>query len=158
MLNRQALNSIDNFLHHTITNNTNKCLEWPFRKDKNGYGMCVRNGIRRAHRIVFFMFHGSIENGMHILHKCDNPSCCNPKHLFSGTHSDNMKDMARKGRAVLPDNKGEKHGKTSLTDKDVITIRQRYGAGKITQKKLGLEYGISRTSISDIIRFVTWKI
>lgn len=82
------------------------CWEWQGRKNKGRYGVIIRsrNSIL-AHRAAWLLTHGKIPDGLHILHHCDNPPCVNPKHLWCGTHSDNMADMARKGRG----GGGEKH-------------------------------------------------
>ena len=76
------------------------CWEFQGAKDQDGYGKIrVGDEIERAHRLSFMCKHGPIESGMVVRHKCDNPPCCNPEHLFLGTNEDNLKDMARKGRA-----------------------------------------------------------
>ncbi len=76
------------------------CHEWMGFKH-NGYGMfMVKWGdTRRVHRLVWELANGPIAEGLHVLHRCDNPSCCNPNHLALGTHAENMADKARKGRA-----------------------------------------------------------
>lgn len=76
------------------------CWVWKNNKDRDSYGR-VRIGGRKttgAHRLSYITFVGQIPNGMRVLHKCDNPSCVNPEHLFLGTHSDNMRDMYNKRR------------------------------------------------------------
>lgn len=75
-----------------------------FRK-WDGYGWLARWTPERrrwltAHRYAWILTHGEPAKGMHILHKCDNPPCCNPDHLFLGTHQDNMKDKVAKGRSL----------------------------------------------------------
>lgn len=66
----------------------------------NGYGRMTFNGRRqKAHRIIYQMLGGIIPPGYHVLHRCDQPRCVNPEHLFLGTHADNMADLVSKGRA-----------------------------------------------------------
>ena len=78
-----------------------ECWEWAASLDGRGYGQ-IKNGksMSRAHRISWEYYNSQIPEGMHVLHRCDNPVCVNPHHLFLGTHQDNMRDMARKGRST----------------------------------------------------------
>ena len=81
------------------------CWNWHGNKDAGGYGRAsVSQGSRAkklsisSHRMSWIAFNGEIPYGMHVLHRCDNRACCNPDHLFLGTHQDNMRDMHAKGR------------------------------------------------------------
>jgi hypothetical protein len=75
------------------------CWEWDGYRNELGYGICVLRRQRwRAHRLAWAYVHGPIPDGMVICHRCDNPPCINPDHLFLGTHRDNTADMMRKGR------------------------------------------------------------
>lgn len=71
------------------------CIEWPGKRHRNGYGQL---GRKTAHRVAYECAHGPIPDGLHVLHRCDNPPCINPEHLFLGTHHDNMIDSMLKGR------------------------------------------------------------
>jgi hypothetical protein len=83
------------------------CWEWAGAKHRFGYGMLRINGAAvTAHRTSWTVFNGDIPDGMSVLHRCDNPCCCNPEHLFLGTHADNMADMTAKGRHGMV---GQKH-------------------------------------------------
>ena len=134
------------------------CLIWKGSKSPYGYGIILRErqGKRRGHfthRFAYELANGPIPKGLNVCHKCDNPLCCNPQHLFLGTHSDNNRDMNQKGRNV----RGEKQGHAKLTAKIVIAIRHRYEAGGVTLKSLGSEFGIHFSTISNIVRRKTWK-
>lgn len=109
-----------------------------------------------AHRISWELSNNqSIPDGLYVLHRCDNPSCVNPNHLFLGTYKDNSDDMIRKGRAVHV--KGEQHGCAKLTESQVIEIRNRYAAEGISHKKLAKEYNVNENTICKIIIRKTWK-
>jgi hypothetical protein len=76
--------------------NPDECWIWQGRLNPAGYGMVL--GYTRAHRVAYELHYGEFDYKLEILHKCDNPSCCNPAHLRAGTHGDNMADMSAKGR------------------------------------------------------------
>ena len=85
-----------------FVNKTEKCWLWTgarFRAYNGDYGAFSLAGRpQRAHRVAYLLFKGEIPKRLHVLHECDNPSCVNPKHLFLGTHQDNMTDCINKGR------------------------------------------------------------
>lgn len=120
-----------------------------------GYGLAgFRNYTRSAHRLAYELYIGPIPDGMHVLHKCDVPSCVNPNHLWLGTHRDNMRDMVRKGRARnsglgLP---GETNGNSKLTEEKVRAIY----VAKESEHVLAQKYGISRPMVSKIRRDEFW--
>lgn len=82
-----------------------ECLLFASTKDKDGYGMFFvwREGEKltlKAHRLAYQLERGPIAKGLHVLHRCDTPNCCNPRHLFLGKAAENMRDMARKDRGT----------------------------------------------------------
>ncbi len=85
------------------------CWEWQAGRDRDGYGVFqIRQRLaQRAHRVAYELHFGPIQDGMLVCHTCDNPSCVNPAHLFLGTHLDNVRDMAAKGRRGRPTNGNE---------------------------------------------------
>lgn len=108
-------NWMDRFLSKIEFIPFHECWEWSTYKDKDGYGYfsTVENGKkmnRKAHRMSYMLFNGPIVKGLWVLHKCDNPSCVNPKHLFLGTAKDNAIDRDIKGRAYGPNKTHCKNG------------------------------------------------
>jgi len=102
-----------------------------------------------AHRVSYIIHRGQIPAGMHVLHSCDNRSCCNPDHLFLGTNGDNVKDKIAKGR-----------GWSKLSADDVAEIRRlygRYGRGGVSGKDLAARFGVSRAEVSLIVNGHYWK-
>lgn len=119
-----------------------------------GYGQFkVNNKVQRAHRVSWTIHFGDIPDRLLICHKCDNPSCVNPSHLFIGTQFDNMKDAVTKGRL---NNKGEKQGCSKLTTEQVLKIRELYATGNYTQRGLGKLYGMCHGQINQIINRKAW--
>ncbi len=80
------------------------CKVWRGRRNWSGYGQTALSGRKiSAHRLAWVLTHGEAPPGLHVLHSCDNRACCNPEHLHLGTHTDNMREMAARGRrAVRP--------------------------------------------------------
>lgn len=130
----------------------NGCWIWQGCKNKQGYGQLKVNGKHmRAHRFSWQLHNGTIPkgegyHGTCVLHKCDNPSCVNPDHLFLGTPADNNADMVSKGRCKVPGFKGEMHGQSKLTERDVIAIRH----DQKTQRKVAANYGVCQSTVSRI--------
>lgn len=127
-----------------------ECWPWKAYRLKKGYGQLQRTegGTQLAHRIAFELTHGPVPPGMLVCHRCDNPPCCNPAHLFLGTNDENMADMARKGRASRQ--YGEAHGLCKLSDDQVREIRRRFAAGE-AKRKLGREFGVRHSHIRAIV-------
>lgn len=128
------------------------CWEWNAGKTREGYGMFGFDGrVQGAHRVSYRLYVGEIPIGLYVCHRCDNPSCVNPEHLFLGTHADNMLDCKSKGRFAS----GENHGNANLSDAQVIEIRLRYSDGE-RGTDLAKEFGVSQQAISKIIRGISW--
>jgi hypothetical protein len=131
------------------------CWLWTGMRNKDGYGILSGGAERadvnflRAHRISWELHYGPIHSEQHVLHKCDNPPCVNPRHLFLGDQVANNADRDSKGRGG--DRCGERNGRASLTDKEVEKIRRKYADGGITQADLGAEYGVSEVQVWRIV-------
>lgn len=135
------------------------CHVWTGAKDPKGYGRVNFKGKAiLSHRVALFLHHGSWPT-LHALHRCDNPSCVNPDHLFEGTDADNMYDKVAKNRQAKGLNvgaRGEQHGCAKLTEQQVRDIRANYALCRVTQKELGDRYGVHTSTVSLIIRGKHW--
>ena len=133
---------------------TEGCWEWTGVKLPKGYGhMGIPGGKSLyAHRLSYMLHIGEIPDGLFVLHKCDNPSCVRPSHLFLGTAADNSRDMVRKGRS----RSGEKHPRSTLREIDVVEMRRLYGGGKRICD-LAKMFGIGRPAVHQIVNFDRWK-
>ena len=130
-----------------------KCWIWPYGKITAGYGEFIFSAMHfYTHRFMWQEIHGKIPDDMCILHKCDNPSCINPAHLFLGTKLDNTRDMISKDRNP----KGEDYNHAKLTNNHVIEIRQLLSKG-IYQKDIASIYNVSQDTISAIKLGQTWS-
>jgi hypothetical protein len=149
---------------------TEECWEWQGSRNEHGYGSFgVRNRCTKgAHRVSWEIAHGDIPEGVEVCHRCDNPPCCNPGHLFLGTHADNMGDCKAKGRtarhvgdalAHCPERRarGERQGLAKLTWEDARAIRSRFAIGGVTKKALAIEYGVNPSTLADVISEKTWR-
>lgn len=131
------------------------CIIFDGYKDKDGYGI-LPNG-KRAHRQAYLEKYGKFNEKLHVCHKCDNPPCVNPDHLFLGTTKDNMMDKARKGRSSIVKFFGEENPMSKLTREKVLEIKDMYHNQGFLQKFLAKKFGVSQAVISDICRGKTWK-
>lgn len=121
----------------------------------SGYGTIRGEGKPRvATHVSWFLHHGEWPNdlGLWVLHKCDNPPCVNPAHLFLGTQQDNMRDSAKKGRKAV----GEAAGGAKLTEADVRAIRRACLAGDMTREELGKKFGVHPNTIGNVVTRKTW--
>lgn len=135
--------------------NDDSCIEWTRGRNEKGYGEVRHQGIPRlAHRAAYHVAIGPIPEDMGVLHKCDNPPCVRPSHLFTGTHLENMQDCARKNRAISP--YGEHHHFAKVTSQQVLEIRSLRLAGYIL-KDLAKRYGITIAAAHHIITRKTWR-
>ena len=132
-----------NFLSKLSIDGDEEC--WPYMgaRTSDGYGSFhVDLKIINAHRFAYILFVGPIPKDLFVLHKCDNPPCCNPKHLFLGTNKDNILDAAKKGRLIYPSLKGEFHPGAKLTDGIVIEIRNSYDGSIEHREILAEKFGV----------------
>jgi hypothetical protein len=148
------------------------CWPWTAGKEKRGYGRLFVNGRNvTTSRFSFELHKGPIPNGLFVLHRCDNPPCCNPAHLFLGTLTDNSADMVSKGRQAKGENhgsrthpgavkkaitRGEKHHAAKLNRHSAQEIVSLYRQGGITMQRLADKYGVHLVTVCDVIHGKTW--
>jgi len=153
----QMINTLENRFWASIENKSISgadCWEWVKGKDEKGYGGIFESGRGRikSHRLSWEINVGEIPEGFHVLHKCDNPSCVNPAHLWLGTHQDNMKDSKEKGRRPM----GEDNVRSKLSVQEVKTIRKLRKDG-MKYSELAKMFNVSRQTIPDIINGRCWS-
>lgn len=146
----QQVTLTERLARNSALNAETGCIEWTASK-RNGYGRVHWDGKpRTVHRLAWAAAHGPIPAGFGVLHRCDNPACLNPDHLFIGTHKENMRDMKSKGRANRP--RGATNPRAKLTLAHVDEIRACVESGYSLSKRLG----VGQTIISRIRRGLAW--
>lgn len=121
------------------------CLVWQRGKTTAGYGEFRHEGRDvYAHRHAYELVNGPVAEGMFVLHRCDNRACINPEHLFVGTHADNMRDCAAKGRF-----------NRALNRDLVLAIRSRRAAGE-TFRGIGRSLGVTHATVRNVVIGRTW--
>lgn len=136
-----------------------ECWEWKAGKVK-GYGVFwIRAGDPiYAHRMAYQLANGvELTSDVLVRHKCDNPPCCNPRHLLTGTHADNARDREERNRHPHIVAVGSAYGRSNLTEGDVYEIRRLCDARAMSQSEIARRFGISRSAVSDIALRRTWK-
>lgn len=160
---------IERFWAHVDVRGSDECWPWTGSISAQGYGRVSHGGKSLlAHRIALEIALGRpLSEGMYACHHCDNRPCSNPKHLFEGTHLDNMRDAAAKGRMATGDRlgyvthpestpRGEHHYRAKLTEDDIRLIRALALTGK-TQEAIARQFNVGRTNISMIVARKKWQ-
>lgn len=142
--------------HVARTTHPNDCWEWQRYRLPAGYGMIGVGGrkgrLLLSHRVAFMLATGtSIESSQLVLHDCDNPPCCNPKHLHLGNHKTNSREAVDRG--LIAPHKGEDAGAAKLTKAQVLEIR----ADPTPHRALAKKYGVGKTIIGSIKNRKKWK-
>jgi hypothetical protein len=146
-----------------------ECWNWTAGTNTYGYGQININKVPvKAHRLSYVLHHPLTidllegHREIFVCHRCDNPLCVNPAHLFLGSYLDNIKDMVQKkrhytGQPEYEGRKGETNVSSKLTDDIVREIRTRYANGDISQTQLSVEYNVTNANICSIVNRKTWK-
>lgn len=133
------------------------CWDWFGTKNESGYGNLIIGGrggkMMKSHRLSWLINRGDIGEGLCVLHKCDNPACVNPKHLFLGTKKDNTRDMIAKGRnSPPPHSYGENHHHAKFDKSVALSIRNDSRPASALSKI----YGVCEETIYRIKNRKTW--
>ena len=138
--------TLDEFWSH-FAPTTGGCWEWTGARHTKGYGLVRWNGrMQRVHRLVWNLTKGEVPPGLLVCHRCDNPPCGNPDHLFLATASQNLQDMAQKGRAT--------YHRAKLTQAEVAAIRTATG----TRPEIARTFGISTRHVYRIRNRAVWRV
>jgi hypothetical protein len=179
---------IDRFHSRVRRGEPDECWPWLRGRFADGYGgFKVGKQTMKANRVAYFIANGIDPGQLQVCHTCDNPSCCNPAHLFLGDTSANITDAVEKGRIAFPTgsrhytrrrpdlmelrrgdghwthkmpertSKGENNGAAKLTEQDVRSIRALHGAGGVSCESIARKYGCGGETIRLIVQRRTWK-
>ena len=130
-----------------------KCWEWTdYIRPKMAGNFTVCDVLIVHYRFAYELYYGPIPPGMLVCHKCDNPACCNPNHLFLGSHQDNADDMKNKNRQPI----GEDKTTHKLSEQDVKQIKILLQDPTNTYTSIALQFNVSSTTISDIKNKKVW--
>lgn len=137
----------------SICGGDNECWPWQACLSSCGYGRFnVEGKIRQASRLAYEIAFGPVQDGLCVCHRCDNPACVNPSHLFLGTPMDNAIDRGRKGRTRVGHVSGEKHGASKITDAERERIRYMTKHRLLPQAEIAKIFGLHQSSVSEIAR------
>jgi hypothetical protein len=151
--NRVYTSLEDGFWQNVTRGGEGECWEWRGYIASSGYGQLAFHDVTyQAHRVSYQIHYGSLDAGLHVCHRCDNPPCVNPKHLFAGTPSANSADMVSKRRHAH----GERNGQAKLTEKQVQIIRSDLANGA-SYNELARRFNVTSALISMIALRKVWK-
>ena len=164
-MRRAKTEAIERFESKYIPEPNTGCWLWTAGLNGDGYGSFHVGGNNvGAHRFSFETYVGPIHDGLHVLHRCDQPLCVNPKHLFLGSQAANMADMVEKDRQARGDRngsrlhperrpRGEQHVLAKLTASQVLEIRAAVGE---SQRRIAARFGVSKSQVGDIRSGKKW--
>lgn len=157
---RKYANYRDHLISKVDRRGPEECWPWTGATARFGYGIVFAEGkARGAHRVIYETTYGhpvgSLPSGLIVMHTCDNPVCCNPRHLVLGTQKDNNQDRASKGRTKTRMLPGADHPSAKIDEEAVADIRKNVGHG--SGRRMATKYGVSQSLISAIRNRVAWK-
>lgn len=156
-ITRVHVSAPDRFWSKVARGAPDDCWPWIGARERAGYGILAREErglVHKTHRLSWQMANGPIPDGLFVCHRCDNPPCVNPAHLYVGTASDNATDRASRGRGRENRVRGEASPVAKLSDAQVIEIRRLVASG-MTQQAVADRFGIVQPHVSRIVRGVS---
>ena len=149
-----------NFWRRVQISSRDDCWPWKGARSKQGYGSIRGPRPRHRHyvasRLAYEFTTGKDPGPLHVCHHCDNPPCCNPRHLYLGDHSLNQLDAHARGLHPPVQRHGEANGNARLTADDVRQIRRRITRGE-SNKEIAADYPVSHGMISNIRCGKSWR-
>lgn len=142
------------FWNNVAKKNIDECWNWIGTLNDSGYGkFCIKHQMKYADRVSYYLHYGSYDPKLFVCHKCDNPQCVNPNHLFLGTSKDNMQDAKNKCRTCI----GSKNATSVLNESLVHNLIKDILIGKYNNlNQICKEYQLSETAIKNILNGNTW--
>lgn len=154
---------VKRFWAHVAKAPDNECWCWQSAVNGDSYGLISINGRAvLTHRLAWIIANGEIPYGLQVLHHCDNPPCCNPSHLWTGTHEDNHRDKIEKGRHAhganhaLNVSHGENHYMAVLTVEKVTDIKARWRKGE-RAADIAKAHAVSLSCVKGVVYRQSWK-
>jgi hypothetical protein len=134
------------------------CWPWIGATNRWGYGACQFGGVQMNASRAAFLDNGGEADGLVVCHRCDNPACCNPAHLFAGTQAENLADCRAKGRARGGFGSGPAHPRhvAKLTDEQVRDAKQRHAAGE-SKSRIARDFGVDQSTVSRAVRGESYR-
>jgi hypothetical protein len=158
---REQKPPVERYWAKVVKRGPDECWDWSGSKEVHGYGQLrIKGRSTKAHRFSYELHFGPIPNGLDCLHKCDNPPCTNPNHLFLGTAKDNADDMNAKGRGSKPPiqhMKGETHPLAQFTNAQVREFREQFALVDTSIRQFALLHNISPKTMRKILRNITYQ-
>lgn len=140
-----------------------ECWPWTAAKNPDGYGQLFagRRGRPplRAHVVAYEIEHGAVPPGLHVLHRCDHPPCCNPAHLYAGTNYQNILDKMERRRHARVGLRGSRNPNAAITENIVLEIRRMLAVddSRVTSKIILARYGITKSMLYTIRHGKAWR-
>lgn len=129
------------------------CWLWLGKGRLRNYGFFTFGGERLAHRAAYLLANGSIDKQLCVCHKCDNPTCVRPSHLFQGTQLENVADRHAKKRDRAP--RGEESPKAKLTESDVLYIVAQHARGR-SKNSLAVQFHVDPRTVDFVVNGTNW--